>query len=296
MLVDHKIKFDIAIVNYQTRQESEEEENHAINLAKKYNLKCFTTKAPIFNNNFEKNARDFRYEFFENIINEHNYDVLLTAHQLNDQLEWFLMRLSKGAGLSELIGLQEVSYKYNYQIMRPLLNYTKDELLEYLDQNSHPYFEDSSNNSNKYERNVFRKEFANKLMNQFSHGIKRSFEYMHKDKSILDSRFKLIKKEKELRVLEVTQKDATTKAIDITLKELGYLLSASQREEITNATSIVIGGLWAIEIVDKYIYITPFETLNMPKEFKELCRVNKIPQKIRSYLYKENIDPTLLSH
>ena len=296
MLLQKGIHFDIALVNYNTREESNKEEQHAKELAKKYNLKCFTKKAPNFESNFEKSAREFRYEFFEQTMQEHGHDVLLTAHQLNDQLEWFLMRLSKGAGFSELIGLEEVVQKDGYQLVRPLLNYTKDELLEYLNQHDYPYFEDISNDSNKFERNRFRKEFSNQLMEQFTSGIKRSFAYMHKDKTLLNDNFSLVKKEKQLRVLKLHNLNAKAKAVDITLKEFGYLLSASQRDEVTNSNSLVIGGLWAIETQDSLVYIAPFETQDMPKEFKELCRVNGVPNKIRPYLYAKKIDITVAKY
>ena len=109
LLIQNSIVFDIALVNYGTRENSDKEELHAKILAKKYNLTYYTIKAPKYTTNFEKNARDFRYDFFEDLIEKHDYDNLLTAHQLNDQLEWLLMRLTKGAGTSELIGLEPVS-------------------------------------------------------------------------------------------------------------------------------------------------------------------------------------------
>ena len=105
LLLENNIPFDIALVNYGTRENSNKEEGHAQALAGKYHLTCHTIKAPKFTSHFEKNARDFRYSFFGELIEKYHYDILLTAHQLNDQLEWLLMRLTKGAGTSELIGM-----------------------------------------------------------------------------------------------------------------------------------------------------------------------------------------------
>ena len=84
-------------------------------------------------------------------------------------------------------------------------------------------------------------------------------------------------------------------AADITLKALGYLLSASQRQEIVKEESLVIGGEWVVEIKDDLLYITPYKAVDMPKEFKELCRVLKIPSKIRPYLFEEGIDPSQIA-
>ncbi len=290
LLLDNNIYFDIALVNYGTRANSDKEEAHAKVLAEKYSLHCHTVKAPKFTTHFEKYARDFRYNFFETLVNEHDYDTLLTAHQLNDQLEWFLMRLTKGAGVSELIGLKSVSKRKTYTLIRPLLEYSKNELLEYLKINKYPYFLDESNSDEKYERNKFRKQFSDPLMAEYRAGIKRSFKYLKKDKESLEKEFEILYAVKELRVLKLHNLSAKIKASDLTLKELGYLLSASQRQEIEKEESLVIGGKWAVERQEELLYIAPYLTTKMPKKFKEKCRVKKIPTKIRSYIFKENID------
>ncbi|KYJ86111.1 tRNA lysidine(34) synthetase TilS [Sulfurovum riftiae] len=294
LLLENNIPFDIALVNYGTRPESNKEEEHAKALAKKYGKKCYTTKAPVFKTHFEANARKFRYDFFETLIAEHGYDTLLTAHQLNDQLEWLFMRLTKGAGLSELIGLEPVSKRDGYTLIRPLLEYSKEELLDYLEIHNYPYFIDDSNSNEKYERNRFRKAFSDPLISQFREGIKRSFSYLRDDKKLLESGFETLFAEKQLRIIKLRQTSSKVKAADLTLKKLGYLLSSAQREEIAREKSLVIGGEWAIEIEDDLLYVAPYVTTDMPKEFKEKCRVKRIPPKIRAYLYRENIDLTIL--
>ena len=294
LLLENHIKFDIAIVNYGTREASDKEEAHAKALARKYKLFCHNIKAPKFDVHFEKQARDFRYEFFESLISIEGYDNLLTAHQLNDQLEWMLMRLSKGAGVSELLGLTPLTKKESYTLVRPLLTYSKEELLHYLQSNDHPYFIDESNSDEKYERNAFRKQFSDPLMAKYREGIKRSFEYLAKDKERLESEFETLYTEKKLRVIKLHTPESKIKAADLALKELGYLLSASQRQEIEKETSLVIGGEWAIELQNNLLYIAPYITTDMPKKFKEACRVTNIPSKIRPYIFKENINPSQL--
>ena len=118
LLLNHKIDFDIAIVNYNTREQSKDEIEYALNLAKEYKKEIFIKDVKLENSsNFEKNARDIRYIFFEQIIKENSYETLITAHQLNDRLEWFLMQLSKGAGLVELFGIREFEEKKDYKIL-----------------------------------------------------------------------------------------------------------------------------------------------------------------------------------
>jgi len=289
LLIEHNIPFDIALVNYGTRANSDKEEAHALALAKQYDLTCHTIKAPRFTTQFETNARVFRYDFFEELIRKYGYDTLLTAHQLNDQLEWLLMRLSRGAGLSELIGLETVSQREGYRLVRPLLAYSKEELLSYLQTNDHPYFVDESNADEQYERNRFRKQFSDPLMAKYKEGIRRSFGYLKEDKADLESAFERVFSQKKLRVLRLHTLNAKAKAADLTLKELGYLLSAAQRREISKAQSLVIGGIWVVEQQGDLLYIAPYATTAMPKDFKEQCRHLKIPLKIRPYLFAEDI-------
>ena len=290
LLIENHIKFDIAIVDYNIRAQSKQEVAHAKKLAKTHKLFCHTIQAPKFTTHFEKQARDFRYEFFESLVTIEGYDNILTAHQLNDQLEWFLMRLSKGAGLSELLGLEAISKRENYTLVRPLLNYSKDELLDYLKAHGYPYFIDESNSDEKYERNKFRNTFSDALIQEYSKGIKRSFDYLHKDKESLEDDFETLTSEKALRIIKLHNPKAKIKATDLALKTLGYLLSAAQRQEIEREGSLVIGGSWAVELKDNLLYIAPYLTTPMPKEFKEQCRVAKIPSKIRPYIFQENID------
>ena len=289
LLIENNIHFDIAIVDYGLREQNKEEVAHAKALARKYKLFCHHIKAPKFKTNFEKKARDFRYEYFDSLVTIEGYDNILTAHQLNDQLEWLLMRLSKGAGVSELIGLSPMTQKSTYMLVRPLLSFTKDTLLTYLKENDYPYFIDQSNYEVTYERNKFRKQFSDALMSEYSEGIKRSFDYLRRDKTMLESDFETLYTNKSLQVIKLHNPKMKSKAADITLKQLGYLLSASQRQEIEKENSLVIGGEWAIEVQDDLLYVCPYITTDMPKVFKELCRVAKIPTKIRPYIYKENI-------
>ncbi len=290
VLIDSGIMFDIAIVDYGLREQSRDEVAHAKELATKHNLRCHHAKAPQFTQNFEANARAFRYDFFEELITEHKYDTLLTAHQLNDQLEWFLMRLTKGAGVSELVGLSDITTKPTYKIIRPLLEYSKEELREYLDTNKHKYFIDSSNHDEVYERNYFRANFTDKLMDRYGSGIKKSFDYLRDDIEILQSQFEVVYSHKELRIIKLYDIRLKAKAVDVSLKELGYLLSNAQRVEISQNDNIVIGGKWAVCIHENLVYISPYIKTTIPKETKERYRLLRIPPLIRGYCFEQSIN------
>lgn len=289
-LLENTIPFDIAIVNYNLREQSKEEVSFAKELAEKYSKKIFIKEVICeSSSNFEKNARDIRYYFFDEVIKENNYEALITAHQLNDKFEWFLMQFSKGAGLNELLSFDEISLKNEYKILKPMLNISRKEIYTYLKQNSIKYFEDESNINEKFRRNYFRKNYSNSFLEEFDEGVKRSFEYLENDKNSLFLPKKIFE-EKELEVFEALEDDnLNIKVIDKSLKKRGYLISKASRDEILSQKQCVISHKISISITPKFIYIAPYLNEVMPKEFKEKCRVKKLPKNIRAYIFKENL-------
>jgi tRNA(Ile)-lysidine synthase len=296
LLIENGISFDIAIVDYALREEAKEEIEYAKRLADRYDLQLYIIEAPKWESNFESKAREFRYKFFGSLIDSYSYTNLLTAHQLNDQLEWFLMRLSRGAGVGELLGLHPSTTRYTskdtpYTLLRPLLESTKDNLLEYLHHHNHHYFVDSSNHKEIYERNLFRARWSDPLIKNYSKGIARSFGYLREEKELLEDDIETLFSQDKLRVVKLNNPNLKARASAILLKELGYLLSAPQRAEIQKSNSVVVGGKWAIVYQDSRLYISPFLSSPMPKKFKELCRVSSMPIKIRAYCYESGIEP-----
>ena len=283
-LLDQNIPFDIAIVNYHKRTQANEEIEYAKFLANKYNKNIYIKDCFLDDSNFEMNARNCRYKFFESLSKKYGYKNLYLAHQLNDKFEWFLMQFSKGAGLKELISMPKIEKKEYFTIHRPLIDMSKEEILNYLKTNNIKYFIDESNFDTKYKRNYFRKEFANKFINEFKDGVKRSFEYLEEDKNLLFNKDWI--KEDKLYKFKISNPKIDIKKVDLILKELNYILSKPQRDEIINQNfSVVIGGKIAIDKNEEYIFIAPYKTPSMPKNFKEKMRKLKIPPKVRGYIH-----------
>lgn len=285
LLVEENIPFDIAIVDYAQRTSSKDEVIYATQLAHKYNKKCFISTYPKELHFTEKEARDYRYKFFDEIIKKHAYETLLTAHQLNDKLEWFLMQLTRGAGLNEILGLEEFIYKENYCIQRPLLKYSKKELQQYLDKNNYKYFIDETNFNETYTRNYFRHNFSDKLIEEYKDGILRSFEYLQLDQnSLLQNTEKQIFE--KLHIYKFNGDiNIAIKLIDKDLKQRGYLITKATRDEICEKKELVISHEIAVAITNKTIYIAPYLQKTMDKQFKDNCRIHNIPKHIRPYLY-----------
>ena len=234
----------------------------------------------------EGGARDVRYKFLENIIETNGYKNLITAHQLNDKLEWFLMQFSKGAGLLELTGMSEFEVRDGYRLIRPLIDVAKDELLKYLSDREIKYFIDASNFDERYKRNYFRHNFSNHFLKEFQSGVANSFKYLEEDKLLILKGGVNIESEKELFYFQsLSNERVNIFYIDKILKRVGYILSSKQREAILKDREVVVGGEWAIAITEKMIYVSPYRYLTMPKDFKERCRIKRVPKLIRPYLF-----------
>lgn len=83
-------------------------------------------------------------------------DVLLTAHHLDDQLETIMYRVFSGKSTRNRLGIDELSKREGYYIYRPLLTVSKNEIQQFQVENEIPYYEDASNQDNKYVRNDIR--------------------------------------------------------------------------------------------------------------------------------------------
>jgi len=97
-------------------------------------------------------ARELRYQWFDALMDEKGYDHLLTAHQGDDNLETFLINLSRGTGIDGLLGIPEV----NGRVVRPLLPFFREDILAYAKGKGLLWREDNSNTDHKYLRNKIR--------------------------------------------------------------------------------------------------------------------------------------------
>lgn len=288
LLLDANISFDIAIVNYGLREQSKEEVAYAKELTQTYKSLCFTHDALNIDKNFEAKAREVRYNFFDKIIQENSYDNLLTAHHLGDRFEWMLMQFCKGAGCVELAGMQELSDRETYTLIRPLLHIDKSELLQYLNIHNIKYFQDTSNFDTNIKRNNFRHNHTNPMLKQYLSGVKKSFDYIDNDLEILKENI-ATHVMKELNYFQSsTNITADIRMIDKLLKSKSYLLSASERILLKSKKTLIVGRKFLINQEHGFVFILPFiqSDISLPKEFKEHCRVLQIEPKLRPYLYQ----------
>jgi tRNA(Ile)-lysidine synthase len=154
-----KLNFGICHVNFQLRgKDSDGDQKFLEDLAKKLERPLFALSrnakeyAEEHQLSTQVAARQIRYSWFEKCLNDHNFDHLLTAHHADDDLETYLINSFRGTGIKGLTGIPE---KRDY-ILRPLLKFTRKEILSFAKNEHLKWREDLSNAEDKYLRNVIR--------------------------------------------------------------------------------------------------------------------------------------------
>lgn len=138
--------------------ESDQDRQFVESFCRQQNLPFFTAKfdTKAFGSEMKLSlqmaARELRYAWFAELLQENQWDFLLTAHHADDNLETFLINLSRGTGIDGLAGIPAVHGK----IIRPLLFFSRSEIESYAKQQGLDWREDSSNASDAYLRNQIR--------------------------------------------------------------------------------------------------------------------------------------------
>jgi len=290
LLDEAGVKFDLAIVDYNVRAQSKDEVASARDLAAKFNKQIYVKSMQLGESNFEHEARAARYEFFGQICRERGYENLILAHQFDDKFEWFLMQLGRGAGLSELLGMQELEARDNYVIARPLLGVRKCELERFLRERNLKYFTDETNLTDRFKRGFIRAKFSEPFLDEYFGGVKKSFEFLAVDALNLTPEIS----NPAPKIYLVKRGWGEIRGIDQTCKRLGLVLSSAQRNEcarcLENGTNCVLGGKVAVGAGEKFIFVTPYIKAAMEKKFKEACRQLSIPPINRGFLFASGAD------
>lgn len=176
----HQLKLNIALAhcNFNLRgDESDGDEEFVLQLAEDLDLEVFIESfetedyAKTYKLSTQMAARELRYNWFEELAEQLNFDFILTAHHADDNLETFLINLSRGTGLDGLMGIPEV----NNKIVRPLLTFSREDIETYAKENKLKWREDSSNVSNKYLRNKLRHDVI-PVLKEINPFLLRNFE------------------------------------------------------------------------------------------------------------------------
>lgn len=164
MLLKENYDVIVAHVNYHKRDVSDFEEESLRKYCRKHNvpIEVLDTKDLKCEGNFQNWAREIRYLFFKDVADNHNCSAVLVAHQQDDLIETYLIQKQRG-GYVKNPGIAEKTRIFGVEVIRPLLSYSKAELLNYDNENNVPYSIDVSNLTNDYTRNKIRHEIVEKM-------------------------------------------------------------------------------------------------------------------------------------
>ena len=159
-------QFAIAHCNFQLRgKDSDEDQLLVEEMANTYLspifLRAFETEAYAKKHgiSIQMSARHLRRTWFDKLIENEGFDVIATAHHLNDSLETVLFNLAKGTGISGLKGILPKKEKY----VRPMMFASREMIFNYMQANNITWREDKSNSLIKYHRNLIRHKIVPEL-------------------------------------------------------------------------------------------------------------------------------------
>lgn len=177
-------------VNHHLQPSSDEWETFVRRLADQYELPlivhAITTK-PAPAESIEAFARRERYAFFESCLEKG--DALLLAHHQNDEVETFFLNLSRGAGLNGLSSMPEQRPLGKGVLIRPLLTYSRADLLAYAEKENLTWKEDPSNQDLRYDRNFLRHEILpaiNKRWPDFNARVADTLRHLKTTREAMD--------------------------------------------------------------------------------------------------------------
>lgn len=224
-----QLQFTIALVhcNFSLRgKESDADEDFVIALAE-------TLSVPVYTETFDTQrfakehalstqmaARELRYRWFEEIAVTFQYPYIITAHHADDALETFFINISRGTGLRGLTGIPQ----QNEKIIRPLLPFSRADILQFAKKNELFWREDSSNKKTDYLRNAIRlnvippyKEAATHVLQSFG----KTQQHLRASQFLLEDYMALIYK---LAVTEETD---------------GYIINIKKLQELPHTDALL---------------------------------------------------------
>lgn len=226
-LRQHNYNFDVAFINYHLREESNFEETQLKDYChlKGINLFVFDVKEKI-DKNVEAKCREIRYKFFKSLYQDNNYDSLLTGHHLDDYIETYYLQKERKSLLFNY-GISSPSVIYDMEVIRPLMNYDKNYLLNYDQKNNVPYSIDKTNLLPIYQRNIIRQNVISKLSFKEKKKLKRKIE---KENEILRKKLSRINKQKNIDkdYLLSLDEDLFCYALNILVKQIEPSISISR--------------------------------------------------------------------
>lgn len=290
-------------INHMYRgEDAQHDEDFVRELCGKYGIKLFVKRkhaseyARELKVTEEEAGRILRYDFFSDNLKEIGQGKIAVAHNLNDQAETVLQRIIRGSGID---GLSAMSFKKG-NLIRPMLNVPKSEVLDYLKENNYEYCIDKTNLHDDYGRNKIRLNLIPYLERNFNPNIQntlyRMSETMERDKKIIE---KYVDKKFKDVILQKTGKKVVldlNKLKDLDPGESGRIIRRAVEELKGNTVNIEMKHIdYAVDFIRTG---STGRKINLPEGFTieisyDNFIVNKIVENIPNFQYNIVLDKAL---
>lgn len=227
----------VAHFDHGIRDNSAKDREFVQQLAKKYEIPFEYAEGELGPSASEATARSARYSFLRVIKQKYKADAIITAHHQDDVLETMIMNLLRGTGRKGLTSLQSKG-----DINRPLLGFTKQQLIEYALQHKLQWREDESNQDESYTRNWIRHKIIPKLTKDQKEQLLRTHTVQAQNNQLIDdilhSFIDIAQQERLKKIL------FTTLPYDITLEVTAHWLRVNNIKEFDKKMleRVVIGA------------------------------------------------------
>ena len=237
----------VAHINHLIREEATSDAELTRNLAIKYNIDFHLLEADVLKEakrlkiGTEECGRNIRYEFFEQVRKTVGGTKVAVAHNAGDNAETIILNFIRGAGINGLSGMDVISN----EIIRPILNISKEDILKYLENNNIKYAIDRTNLENDYTRNKIRNDLIHKLEKEYNPNIINALNRMA---TINKLDLEIIKDavDKQFVLLNVKKQDGK---IYINTKEFNKNSTAMRYQLVRRILTELLGNLQGVEMI-----------------------------------------------
>ncbi len=235
-----EIKIVCAHVNHNCRKQSEEEEKYLENYCKENEIIFELKSINEFTDNFQNDARIKRQAFFKELAVKYECKKIFTAHHADDLIETILMRITRGSNLNGYAGFKVINKLSTIEMIKPLIYYTKNEILNYNKVNNIKFYEDESNESDKYTRNRYRKEILPFLKSEDEKVHEKYLKFSEKLTEYVVFVDKYISNKKIIENDEIDLKLFNEESLFVKKRVLEIFIENIQEKEILNISDSII--------------------------------------------------------
>tara|TARA_B100000941_G_scaffold269409_1_gene226665 strand:- start:1838 stop:2860 length:1023 start_codon:yes stop_codon:yes gene_type:complete len=258
---EKKVRFNYVLVNHNIRSNSTKEAHKVKLLLKEHNIKLNVLKNNLLiKNNIQSQARKIRYSMLISYCIKKNIKTILTGHNLDDQVETFFIRLSRGSGLTGLSAMKPLSkLDKKIDLLRPLLDVKKNYLIKFSKLVFKKFINDPSNKNTKFLRTKIRNlkkplmqsginydqiiksinnlASSNELLNQYLEGIFKDLINVSKKQIFIDlKKFNKLNLEVKIKLINRCIKILKKNYYDPRSKKVKFLISAIEKHSFKKAT------------------------------------------------------------